>query len=112
TSKRGNAKNPKKRTLTATKETPVNPAVLLNCRNGWLHIVAEMIPVDSTRIADTIRSATATGRHLLDGTVPVGNRRSSRSSSAIGTGQTVLEIEATTRPAGSDPGAETSARTP
>ena len=61
------------RMFAAMRAAPVSVADPLSSRNGWFQVAVATIPINTRRIADAIKSAAATGRHLLEGSVPVGN---------------------------------------
>src|SRR6266516_962188 len=95
-----------KRTTTAvfTGPPPVLPLV-----NGSFRDAVEAMTATASSIPNRANVKNSTGRHLGDGTRPVGNQRNRSTRALNGRGQSTLPIQPARFPPGTDPGSTTSA---
>src|SRR6478672_741056 len=90
----------KKRTIrTVFTGPPVLPFV-----NGSFHDAVEEISAMTSSMPNRPNVKISTGRHLGEGTRPVGNQRNSSTKALNGSGQETFEIHPARFPPGTDPG--------
>ena len=78
---------------------PVLPLV-----NGSFHDAVEVITATASSMPNRANVKISTGRHLGEGTRPVGNQRNRSTKALNGSGQSTFEIQPARFPPGTDPG--------
>src|SRR6476660_4842755 len=72
--------------------------------NGSFHDATELITATTSSIPNRANVKISTGRHLGEGTSPVGNQRNRSTNALNGSGQSTFEIQPARLPPGTDPG--------
>src|SRR5438874_360682 len=94
-------------TATINKTTSAvfaSPPPVFPLENGSFHDAVEEISATASSIPNRANVKISTGRHLGEGTRPVGNQRNRSTKALNGSGQSTFEIQPARFPPGRDPG--------
>src|SRR6476619_1379330 len=91
-------------TMNRTTSTVFTIPLVEPVENGSFHDATELITATTSSIPKRQNVKTSTGRHLGEGTSPVGNQRNRSTNALNGSGQSTFEIQPARLPPGTDPG--------